>query len=110
MHAILPFLMALARSNGIAFLAAFGALILFCAPFIWRGRAASRRYLLHPPNSRTPEGRDHMAGFRTSLRPTTGRADAQGTGSPTRSQEGGHPAYGSTSRLPTRQPIEQSNV
>jgi hypothetical protein len=45
MQSVLPFLVALARTNGIAFLIAFGVLIAFAAPLIWLARRAERRYL-----------------------------------------------------------------
>ena len=45
MQSIWPFLLELARSNALAFLLAFGVLVLFAAPLIWRARRAERRYL-----------------------------------------------------------------
>jgi hypothetical protein len=65
MQSIWPFLLDLARTNGLAFLAALGVFVLFCAPLIWLARRAERRYLLQSgaeiPESGIPSTSGRMA-------------------------------------------------
>jgi hypothetical protein len=84
MQSVLPFLLELARSNALAFLLAFGVLILFAAPLIWRARRAERRYLsqfgAEVPESGTPGASGRVA---------KEEVQAQDATHPPQEQEGG---------------------
>jgi hypothetical protein len=79
MQSIWPFLLALARSNGLAFLVAFGVCFLFCAPLILGVRRAERRYLSESgaeiPESSIPQEGEHDAVTRLPTRQSTGVTD-----------------------------------
>jgi hypothetical protein len=95
MQSIWPFLLDLARTNGLAFLAALGVFVLFCAPLIWLARRAERRYLLQSgaeiPESGTPRTPGRMA-------ETEGQEAQDATHPP--QEEGGQDGI---TRLPARQ-------